>query len=78
MPFDWMEPKRPNNAGKGKAEIIRELEQRAALLQRLGYDVGHTTRRCLANLHWDFEGTGDPPISDTDVERLVVARFKSG
>jgi len=78
MSFDWMESKAPKKAASAKDQVIRELEQRAAMLYRLGYDVGYVTRRCLTNLHWEFEGLGDPPISDTDVERLVVKRFKTG
>jgi len=78
MSFDWMESNAQKVDHSPKAQIVRELEQRAAMLYRLGYDVGHVTRRCLTNLHWDFEGLGEPPISDTDVERLVVKRFKTG
>ncbi len=78
MSFDWMDSKSQKATKTPKAQVVRELEQRAAMLHRLGHDVGYVTRRCLTNLHWDYEGLGDPPISDTDVERLVVQRFKNG
>ncbi len=78
MSFDWMQSKTPKVESNAKAQVVRELEQRAAVLHRLGYDVAYVTRRCLTNLHWDYAGLGEPPISDTDVERLVVKRFKNG
>ena len=62
-PFDWMDPRR--NPDRGKIEKARreamyrgELEERAALLQRLGYDKDRARARLAANLAWDFrDGT---------------------
>jgi hypothetical protein len=34
---------------------LRELEERAALLYRLGYDRARTLARLRANVQWDFE-----------------------
>ena len=77
-PFDWMEPRR--TAGRGKVENARretmyrsELEERAALLQRLGHGKQETRARLAANLGWDF--TPDkaplaPAVLDAIVDRL--------
>ena len=58
-PFDWMDPRR--NPDRDKIEKARreamyrsELEDRAALLQRLGYAKDKARARLAANLAWDF------------------------
>ena len=65
-PFDWMEPRRnPNRPpieAAGRAAMYRaELEERAALLQRLGHGKRAGARRAwLANLAWDFPPAARP------------------
>ena len=58
-PFDWMDPRR--NPERGKIDKARreamyrsELEDRAALLHRLGYAKDKARARLAANLAWDF------------------------
>jgi len=65
QPFDWMEPRR--NPDRAKIEASRretmyrtELEERAALLQRLGYGRDRTRARLAANLAWDFQDSKSP------------------
>ena len=63
-PFDWMDPRR--NPERGKIDKARreamyrsELEDRAALLHRLGYAKDKARARLAANLAWDFpDGQG--------------------
>jgi len=81
VPFDWMEPKR--NPAAGKAQTARrqgmyrtELEDRAALLARLGHGREHVRSRLRANLAWDFDG-GPSPLSAADVDAIVDKVFAS-
>ena len=73
MPFDYLHPKVPlsyANAGeKAEAQYLKELEQRAALLYRLGYGKQQTIQRLSGNLHWDWECNPNPDY----VERLKSA-----
>ena len=78
-PFDWLEPRR--NPDRGKVEKARreamyrgELEERAALLQRLGYDRGKTRARLAANLAWDFPN-GARPLDDAALDSIVDKLF---
>ena len=78
-PFDWLEPRR--NPERGKVEKARreamyrgELEERAALLQRLGYDKGRTRARLAANLAWDFPA-GARPLDDGALDAIVDRLF---
>ena len=63
MPFDWMEPKR-NPAHektlptKRRAMYRAELEERAALLHRLGPARARVQARLVAQVAWDFEADG--------------------
>jgi len=78
-PFEWMEPHR--SPERGKVEKTRreamyrgELEERAALLQRLGYDKGRTRARLAANLAWDFPA-GARPLDDAALDAIVDRLF---
>jgi hypothetical protein len=78
-PFDWMEPRR--NADRAKIEKTRresmyrsELEDRAALLQRLGYGRDRTRARLAANLAWDFQDGGSP-LDAAAVDAIVDKIF---
>jgi hypothetical protein len=73
--FDWMDPRR--SPDRGKIEQARreamyrcELEERAAMLQRLGYGKEKTRARLAANLAWDFP-TGKRPLDDATVDAIV-------
>jgi hypothetical protein len=79
VPFDWMEPKR--NAEAARAQKARreamyrvELEERAALLQRLGHGKDHVRQRLQANLAWDFE-RGESPLTAAHVDAIVDKVF---
>jgi hypothetical protein len=77
-PFDWMEPRRAvGQATKDKARreamYRTELEERAALLHRLGHDKQQTRARLAANLAWDFAPEASPlaPAAlDTIIDRV--------
>jgi hypothetical protein len=78
-PFDWMEPRR--NPERGKVDKARreamyrlELEERAALLQRLGYGKERTRARLVANLTWDFPN-GSKPLDGAALDAIVDRLF---
>jgi hypothetical protein len=79
VPFDWMEVKRHPDAGKAQsarreAMYRTELEDRAALLHRLGHGKDHVRGRLRANLAWDFDG-GPTPVSGAQVDAIVDKVF---
>jgi hypothetical protein len=56
----------------------RELEERAALLFRLGYSQARARARIGANVGWDFEiGAGEPPPSK-EIDAAVDAVYRRG
>ena len=78
-PFDWMEPRR--NPERVKIDKARreamyrvELEERAALLQRLGYGKEKTRARLAANLSWDFPN-GSKPLAGAALDAIVDRLF---
>jgi hypothetical protein len=78
-PFDWMEPRR--NPDRGKIDKARreamyrvELEERAALLHRLGYGKDKTRARLAANLAWDFPN-GSKPLDGAALDAIVDRLF---
>jgi hypothetical protein len=78
-PFDWMDPRR--NPDRGKIEQARreamyrgELEERAALLHRLGYGKEKTRARLAANLAWDFPN-GKRPLDEGALDAIVDRLF---
>jgi hypothetical protein len=81
-PFDWLEVHRSPAqtatwADKRKAMIRNELEERAALLHRLGYSSDHAKLRLRAHLSWEYER--NPPIPCLDeIDTLVDAVWKRG
>jgi hypothetical protein len=77
--FDWMEPRK--NTDRVKIDRTRresmyraELEDRAALLQRLGYGRDRTRARLAANLAWDFQD-GKSPLDAAAVDSIVDKVF---
>jgi acyl-CoA reductase-like NAD-dependent aldehyde dehydrogenase len=75
VPFDWMEPKRNPDAVKAqrarRETMYRtEMEERAALLQRLGHPRESARARLAANLAWDFE-RGDSPIAPAQIDAIL-------
>jgi len=80
-PFDWMDPRR--NPERGKIEKARreamyrgELEERAALLHRLGYTKDKARARLAANLAWDFPA-GAKPLDDAALDAIVDRLFNN-
>jgi hypothetical protein len=51
-----------------------ELEERAALLQRLGQNKQQVRQRLAANLDWDFPG-GASPVSPAALDAIVDRVF---
>jgi len=81
-PFDWMVAKRnPDVARTQKARreamYRTELEERAALLQRLGHGKGVARARLEANLRWDFEGR-EAPIKAADLDAILERVYGNG
>lgn len=64
MPFDYLHssvPKSYLDAGeKAETQYLREIEQRAALLFRLGYSKDEAIARLRGNLAWDWECNPNP------------------
>jgi hypothetical protein len=78
-PFDWMEPRR--SAGQAKSDKAHrvamyrvELEERAALLHRLGHGKQQTHARLAANLRWDFSPE-KPPLDLAALDAIVDRVF---
>jgi hypothetical protein len=79
MSFDWMQPKPPAKRPPGRRDEMyrRELEERAALLRRLGFSKDRAAARLRANVSWDFELHGRPRHA-ADVDRIVDAVYRRG
>ena len=76
--FSWMSVKRaPVNAAAREAMYRRELEERAALLFRLGYSKKRAQKRLQANVSWDFE-LHDKPKHLSEIDRIVDEVFRRG
>jgi hypothetical protein len=80
-PFDWMVAKRNPDVARAQgtrrdAMYRTELEERAALLHRLGYSKDAARARLKANLRWDFEGAASP-VTDADADAIVDRAFAS-
>ena len=78
-PFDWMESRRNPERGKidkahREAMYRAELEERAALLHRLGYAKDKTRARIAANLAWDFPN-GSKPLDGAALDAIVDRLF---
>lgn len=79
MPFDWLQPHRVKRPQNRKAMYLRELQERAALLRRLGYSRGHARSRLAANVAWDFEiGAGTSAVGGDDIDHILDETWKRG
>lgn len=56
---------------------LRELEERASLLVRLGYSKVDTRRRLRGNVLWDFELHKKPAFL-SQIDGIVEAVYKRG
>jgi hypothetical protein len=76
MSFPWMQVRKVRlPAGRREEMYRRELEERAALLYRLGFTQARARQRLLGNVLWDFELHGRPRHA-ADVDRVVDAVYK--
>jgi hypothetical protein len=76
--FPWYEVQRQPGSGAKRAAMYRaELEQHAALLERLGYSQAQARQRLAANVAWDFELHGRPKHA-AEIERIVDAVYRRG
>ncbi len=75
--FTWDEPARPFARGSERRQQMyrRELEDRAALLMRLGHTQAHVKARLKQNVAWDFELHARPAHAG-EVDRIVDAVYK--
>jgi hypothetical protein len=65
------------SAAAAKAMYRHDLEERAALLYRLGYTAKRCKQRLFANVAWDFEMNHRPSHAD-EVDRIVDAVYRRG
>jgi hypothetical protein len=75
--FVWEERPHPfaRSAERRQQMYRNELEDRAALLMRLGYAAAEVKRRLRARVAWDFELHKKPPHA-AEVDKIVDAVFK--
>ncbi|MCA9541807.1 MAG: hypothetical protein KC620_23080 [Myxococcales bacterium] len=73
MAFDWMHVDHPPRPEAARAQAERTLRAQARLLRRLGHTPAYTLSRCRANLAWEYEVAGKPPLTDAEVEALVAS-----
>jgi hypothetical protein len=71
MPFEWMKTEISNRSSGQKEQTIVSIKEQAGLLRRLGYDAKYATKRCLADVHWQFEGQ-QSPLKDLEVKKVVA------
>ncbi|MDB4982124.1 MAG: hypothetical protein JWM82_2876 [Myxococcales bacterium] len=74
-PFDWMVAKRNPTVARAQSDrreamYRAELEERAALLHRLGRGKDEARARLHANARWDFEGQ-QGPVKAADIDAIV-------
>ena len=79
MPFDWMQPHRPIgrakvDAGRRASMYRAEIEERAALLGRLGHTRDSVRARLAANLAWDFS-PARRPLTDAELDAILDRVF---
>jgi hypothetical protein len=76
MPFDYMHSTPPlqfaHAPEKAELQYRSELEDRAALLYRLGYDREAVTARLRGNMAWDWECSPRPAFVAA-VEQAIPA-----
>ena len=69
MPFDYLHSSIPRNylnAGeKAESQYLKELEERASLLYRLGFDEDSAKKRLRGNLAWDWECNPRPAFVES-------------
>ena len=76
--FDWLTtPPRRNHNQRRDEMYRRELEERAALLHRLGYSAKSARARLHANVAWDFELHGRPRHA-AEIDKIVDAVYRRG
>ena len=83
MSFDWMEASRnPALAAAGasrRAEAaLAEIEDRAALLQRLGFSRERAAARLRAGVAWELEGLPDAGAAVAAVDAAVAGVYARG
>lgn len=73
MPFDYLHSSVPlcylDSSEKAEAQYLREIEEKASLLFRLGYEKEAAVRRLRGNISWDWECNPNPEF----VEGLKTA-----
>lgn len=82
MPFDWLRADVPaalraTFAMKAESAHLREAEERAALLCRLGYPRPEAKRRVRGNVRWEWELCGMPRFI-TKLDALVDSVYARG
>lgn len=78
MSFPWYEPVRRKPNLQRRDEVLKqELEDRAALLHRLGYSKAQAKARLRANVAWDYEMHGKAK-HDKEIDKIVDNVFKRG
>ena len=78
--FEWHRVRRPPPDAARRTQMYKkEIEERAALLRRLGYDRARARTRLLANIEWDFEiGAGPKLLQPADVDAILEQIWSRG
>lgn len=76
MPFDWLHPNVPaavraRDPENRRQQCESDIRTRAGLLQRLGRDQATALHRCLGNMSWGYELSGQPPLSEDEVRAVI-------
>ncbi len=82
MPFDWLHADVPEAlartfAARSEAASLREAEERAAMLCRLGYSRADAKRRVIGNVRWEWELHGTPKFL-ASLDALVDGVYARG
>jgi hypothetical protein len=81
MDFDWMNVELPQdivarNAEHRARQAKNDVRVHAALLRRLGYDVGYAKRRLLGNQAWTWELVpGTVALSSKELKAEVESAY---
>ena len=77
--FIWDEKPKTNSTTRqrvsARAMFKKEIEERAALLLRLGYKAGDVKSRLRKSVDWDFD-LSDVPDHASEVDRIVDDVYK--
>ena len=75
MSFDWMQANVSKQPTGPRSQVTEAVKQQASLIRRLGYDAKYATKRCLQNVHWQYDGSA-MPLKDNEIKKVVAQVFQ--